>query len=419
MEKPLELRAKSPNTLKESTLQQDQSGEHILMSKPQNVVELLQDLIAIPSVNPEGSGDPGTTRVGESECAEYVADFLQQCGAEVALEEVEPNRPNVIGRFHSNQAESQRKPRVLFAPHTDTVSVAGMTIDPFAGEIRDGKIWGRGASDTKGTMAAMLWAFRELGERIPDLEVELGFVGLMGEETAQPGSRHFAEHHGGEWDFAIIGEPTELDMVCQHKGCTWLQLILVGQAAHGATPECGENAITSMMTILQKIDTEFRSLLKAEEYRNALLGSPTVNIGTIEGGSKTNIVPDHCEVTLDFRETPELMEAGGVAKMLENYLKENCSLSKARLHPILECPALNTDTANSFVQQICKLGSKPIGAPWFCDAAWLAGGGIPAMALGPGSIAQAHTKDEWLEIEALEKGTVFYQKIMETLGSGS
>jgi len=387
------------------------------MNTPQNVVELLQKLIAIPSVNPEGSGDPGTTRVGESECAHYVADFLQQCGAEVTLEEVEPNRPNVIGRFASNQLEGQNKPRVLFAPHTDTVSVAGMTIDPFGGEIRDGKIWGRGASDTKGTMAAMLWAFRELGERISNLNVEIGFVGLMGEETGQPGSRHFAKNHGAEWDFAIVGEPTELNLVCQHKGCVWIQLSTQGQAAHGATPERGENAITSMLNILQKINTEFRVLLQGEEYMNPLLGSPTVNIGTIQGGSKTNIVPDHCEATLDFRVTPELMARGGVTKRLEQYLDEQGLLSMVNMDTILECAALDTDAENPFVKQVLALGSESIGAPWFCDAAWLAGGGIPAIALGPGSIAQAHTEDEWLEIAALEKGAVFYQKIMETLGS--
>jgi acetylornithine deacetylase/succinyl-diaminopimelate desuccinylase-like protein len=386
------------------------------MSEPQNVVELLQALISIPSVNPEGSGDPGTTRVGEGECAHYVADFLQKCGAEVILDEVEPDRPNVIGSFASNSSEGHNKPRVLFAPHTDTVSVAGMTIDPFGGEIREGKIWGRGASDTKGTMAAMLWAFRELGNSIADLDIELGFVGLMGEETGQPGSRHFAKNHGEEWDFAIVGEPTGLDVVCQHKGCVWLQLITRGRAAHGATPERGENAVTSMLKILQKIDIDFRTDLQDEKYLNPMLGSPTLNIGTIQGGSKTNIVPDHCEATLDFRETPELMLAGGVMKKLERYLDENGLLSLVEVHSILECSALNTDSDNAFVKQVCELGSEPVGAPWFCDAAWLAAGGIPAVALGPGSIAQAHTKDEWLEVAALEEGTAFYQKIMETLG---
>lgn len=388
------------------------------MDIPQNVVELLQALIAIPSVNPEGRGDSGTEQTGEAECARYVAGFLESCGAQVQLEEVELGRPNVIGRFASHSALGQKKSRLLFAPHTDTVSVAGMSIDAFGGELRDGKIWGRGASDTKGTMAAMLWAFYELRERIADLELEIGFVGLMGEEIGQPGSRHFAKCHGDEWDFAIVGEPTELDMVCQHKGCTWVRLSTQGKAVHGSTPERGENAITAMMRVLKKIDTEFRMNLQGEQYKNSLLGHPTVNIGTISGGSKTNIVPDHCEVTLDFRETPELAAAGGLVKFLTDYLScqyEQSALPQVKLKTLSESSALNTDPENTFVKQIAGLGSRVIGAPWFCDAAWLASGGIPAIALGPGSIAQAHTEDEWIEREALEEGAAFYQKIMETL----
>ncbi len=388
------------------------------MKNVQNVVELLQALIAIPSVNPEGSGDPGTSHLGEEKCARLVGDFLTHCGAKVVFEEVEKGRPNVMARFASTAREGQNKPRVLFAPHTDTVSVAGMTIDAFGGELREGKIWGRGASDTKGTMAAMLWAFYQLRDKIAELDIEIGFVGLMGEEIGQPGSRHFAEHHGDEWDFAIVGEPTELDAVCQHKGCTWVQLRTSGKAVHGSTPERGENAITAMLAILQEIDTRFRADLQAEEYRNSLLGSPTVNIGTVQGGSKTNIVPDFCEATLDFRETPELAAAGGVVDLLTRYLslqQKEHGLPAVTIEPLVECSALNTDLENCFVKQLQDLGSKSIGAPWFCDAAWLAAGGIPAVALGPGSIAQAHTKDEWIEVTALEEGVVFYQKIMESL----
>lgn len=386
------------------------------MSTPRNVVELLQALIAIPSVNPEGGGDPGTSLTGEGDCARYVAGFLRECGAEVTLEEVEPGRPNVIGRFASSglaTVAGKGKPRLLFAPHTDTVSVAGMTVAPFGAEVRDGKVWGRGASDTKGTMAAMLWAFRELGGRIADLDVELGFVGLMGEEIGQPGSRHFVQHHGEDWDFAIVGEPTELDVVCRHKGCVWLRLTCEGRAVHGATPELGENAITAMLAVLEKVDTGFRSQLQAREFHNQWLGSPTVNIGTVRGGSKTNIVPDHCEATLDIRETPELAARGGAANLLRNYLNGQEGLPPVGIDILTECSALDTEVGNPFVKQLCRLGAKPVAAPWFCDAAWLAAGGIPAVALGPGSIAQAHTEDEWIEVKALEEGVAFYRRIME------
>jgi len=130
------------------------------------VEEIASELVRIPSVNPDG-GDPGTDQTGEAACAEWVARFLQECGAEVSLREVLPGRPNVVGRFPSKKSQA---PRILFAPHLDTVSVSGMTVDPFGGEIREGRLWGRGASDTKGPMASMLWALREAKGFLADLK---------------------------------------------------------------------------------------------------------------------------------------------------------------------------------------------------------------------------------------------------------
>ncbi len=155
-----------------------------------SVGDLLAALVRIPSVNPEG--DPGTAaeNCGEQRVAEFVGNYLQELGAAVRYEEVEPGRPNVIAAFPGGDG----KPAVLLGPHLDTVGVGGMSIAPFGGERRDGRIYGRGACDTKGTMAAMLWALRGLGtERIAALDIGVTFVGFMGEETGQPGSRHFAK----------------------------------------------------------------------------------------------------------------------------------------------------------------------------------------------------------------------------------
>ncbi|WP_172682798.1 M20 family metallopeptidase [Verrucomicrobium spinosum] len=161
---------------------------------PSSVTELAQALVRIPSVNPDG--EPGTEKTGEAQCAAFVARFLEAAGATAVLEEVLPGRPNVIGRFPSEPLEGGgQKPVVLFGPHTDTVGVGGMTIDPFGGEVRDGRLWGRGACDTKGPMAAMLWALWEVREEIPHLPVEVHFAGFMSEESSQYGSRHFAKHH--------------------------------------------------------------------------------------------------------------------------------------------------------------------------------------------------------------------------------
>lgn len=378
------------------------------LKTPSTSVELLQALISIPSVNPDG--DPGTDRTGESDCARFVGAFLEQCGAEVSFEEVLPGRPNVIGRFPVNESG---KPKFLFAPHTDTVGVGGMTVDPFGGEIRDGKIWGRGASDTKGTMAAMLWALWKLRDRIADLGAEIAFTGLMGEESGQPGSDHFAINHEGAFDFALVGEPTELDIVHTHKSCIWVEISATGHAVHGATPELGENAVLKIARAVEAIDAELPPEFAA--FENPVLGKPTVNVGMINGGTRTNIVPDRCTAMIDFRETPELARAGGAKGKLAGLLQRHGWAEEIVVDSVVDSTPLDTDPENPFVKKLQGLGSKLTGAPWFCDAGRLAEGNIPAIACGPGSIAQAHTKDEFIEIEAFEAGVDFYCRFLESL----
>lgn len=382
---------------------------------PSSATELLQALVRIPSVNPDGQ--PNSDLTGELACAEYVGAYLEkECGATVTYEEVEPGRPNVIGRLPTSKAEGKDggKPRILFAPHTDTVSVNGMTIDPFGGELREGKVWGRGASDTKGTMAAMLWAFREIGDQMPDLNAEVTFAGFMGEETGQPGSQHFAERYRDQFDFAIVGEPTGLDVVHTFKSCVWAELRVKGKAAHGASPELGENAITRLLPVIDAIDTELRAELA--EHAHPILGPSTINIGMIRGGSRTNIVPDDCVATIDFRETPQLVEAGGALGKLGALLQRHGWADDIAVKCLVDTHPLDTDIENPFVQALISLGAQPVGAPWFCDAGWLSKlGRIPSVACGPGSIDQAHTEDEWLKVEDLEAGADFYRRFLEAL----
>jgi acetylornithine deacetylase/succinyl-diaminopimelate desuccinylase-like protein len=146
------------------------------------------------------------------------------------------------------------------------------------------------------------------------------FVGLMGEEAGQPGSQHFAEQYGNEFEFAVVGEPTSLETVHAHKGCVWLQLSASGRACHGSTPELGENAILKLLSVVQDLLPWLES--RFSEFIDPILGSPTVNFGLISGGSSPNIVPSACDLTLDFRETPALFAAGGSRKLVESFLVE-------------------------------------------------------------------------------------------------
>lgn len=387
------------------------SGNRYGGRMPYDVTELLLELVRIPSVNPESHAGTECANTGEERIARYVGEMLASLGAEVTFEEVLPHRPNVVGRFPTRR---EPKARVLLAPHLDTVGVAGMTVDPFAGEISDGRLYGRGACDTKGTMAAMLWALHEHKDRLADSETEITFVGLMGEETGQPGSIDFGARHPGAYDFALVGEPTECRIVHAHKGCSWIDLAIRGRAAHASTPHLGSNAIVSTARLVQALDTAFRTSL-AERFHDALLGSPTLNLGQIAGGTRPNIVPDRTTLTLDLRTTPSL-EAADPVVVLTGFL-DQCGLDFP-VH-VYERPcarSLHTPADNPFVRKLAEsTGAALDTAPWFCDAAHLAAAGIPAVAAGPGSIAQAHTEDEWIALEALEQGVLFYRRFLEAL----
>jgi acetylornithine deacetylase/succinyl-diaminopimelate desuccinylase-like protein len=369
-------------------------------------VELCQELIRIPSVNPDDN--PGTTQTGEARCAQWIAKWIASSfdAVEVTTPEVLPGRPNVVARFAS---DAPGKPRLLFAPHTDTVSVAGMTIDPFGGEIREGRVWGRGASDTKGPMASMLAALHAARDILPGLSHEIWFAGLAGEEAGQHGAHALAAKE--KFDLVIAGEPTGLDFVHTHKGSMFITLTTRGIAVHSAKPEAGHNAIYPMADVLRCIRDEIADWLKT--FTHPVLGHSTVSAGTIQGGSKTNVVPDFCRATVDIRLVPgqdEAFEAALFAK-----LRHVCPDLEISVHRSLP---LFTNPAHPVLDQLGRLGARPVGAPWFCDAAVFAKNGSPAIAMGPGSIAQAHTKDEWIAIEDLEKGAAFFETFLRSLARG-
>lgn len=380
---------------------------------PTSVVELTQKLVQIPSVNPDGEANEAIR--GELNCARFIGEFLKSIGAEVEFQEVLPNRPNVIGRFPSKpSADGKPKRRILFAPHTDTVGVEGMVIEPFGGEVREGKVWGRGSSDTKGPMASMLWAFHELRNEIADLPIEVHFVGFISEETTQHGSRYFSKTYGDQYDFAIIAEPTSLETVFKHKGCLWADIECFGTAMHGSKPELADNAILKMTPVIQGLDQVFRQQLKDWGGKHDWLGETSLSISMIHGGTRPNITAAHCSLTVDIRYTPELLDRGSPLELLEKFVHQYDPEAKVSVIGRLQ-PCLNTSQENPFVQHLVKTGAPLAGAPWFCDAAYTAEAGIPSVAIGPGSIAQAHTKDEFICISDLESGVSFWQKFLRTL----
>lgn len=372
------------------------------------VARLLAELIALPSVNPAflPSRHP---YAGEGRVAEYLAALGAQAGLDIEFQRVLPGRPNVLVRMRPS---GRVKQTILLAPHLDTVNVVSdAQLKP---TTRHGRLYGRGACDTKGSVAVMFHALRELAA-MPQRprETEIIFVGLIDEENGQSGSRYLAEKKFRA-DLAIVGEPTRLAIATAHKGSVWLNVETRGRAAHGATPWFGDNAVHAMVNVVAALETDYAAELKRKKH--ALLGFGTVNVGTIGGGSQPNIVPDSCMIGVDRRTLPGETEARTRGD-LEKFLKRRglrAAVANVKLKP---CPALETDARLPLVQQLLRAAKqrRPAGLHYFCDAAVLAGGGIPSVVFGPGDIAQAHTSDEWIEVSQLVRGSELLLRFLKSL----
>ena len=213
---------------------------------------------------------------------------------------------------------------------------------------------------------------------------------------------------------AIVGEPTKLQVVTAHKGSLWLELETRGKAAHGATPQFGKNAIHEMSRIVDLLETDYAAQLRQRKHE--LLGSATVNVGTISGGTQANIVPDFCKISVDRRTLPGETK-NSVKSEIKIFLrakKLSAKISSAKLAPALP---LETNPKLPLVQKFMKCvgQSKPLGVHFFCDAAVLSAGGIPSVVFGPGDVAQAHTADEWISLSELERGKNLLLRFLESL----
>ena len=369
--------------------------------------KLLAELIALPSVNPAFL-PPRHPQAGEKNVADFLAATAARAGLEVDFQKVLPGRANVIARL---LPRGKIKQTILLAPHLDTVGADGRLFIP---QRKNGRLHGRGACDTKGSVAAMLAAVCELAQaKSRPLATEIVFVGLIDEEHAQAGSRALAAS-GFKADLAIVGEPTKLQVVTAHKGCLWLQLETRGRAAHGATPHLGQNAVHEMARIVCALETDYAAQLKKKKHR--LLGAGTVNVGKISGGTQPNIVPDNCTIAIDRRTLPGETEASVRREITALLRAKNLSakFSNAKLAPALP---LETDAKQPLVQKFLRAANqkKSVGVDYFCDAAVLAAGGIPSVVFGPGDIAQAHTTDEWIALAELERGQDLLVRFFQSL----
>jgi len=370
--------------------------------------KLLRELIALPSVNPAFL--PGNdARAGEGRVADFIAVTAACAGLAIDFQKVLPGRSNILATLSPS---GKVKQRLLLAPHLDTVNV--VSDKQFVPRTADGRIYGRGACDTKGSVAAMLTALSRLARRGQrPATTEIVFAGLMDEENAQAGSRALAASDF-QADLAIVGEPTCLQIVTAHKGSLWLRLETRGKAAHGSCPHLGKNAVHEMARIVDLLETGYAQHL--QQRRHPLLGPPTINIGFIQGGTQPNIVPASCVAGADRRTLPGETELS-VRAEINSWLRRHGLRATLTSEKSLYCLPLETNPRLPLVQKFLRAArqKKPAGVNFFCDASILAQSGIPSIVFGPGDIAQAHTDDEWVAQKSLEDATALLLKFLRDL----
>lgn len=383
------------------------------------LTRLLADLVAIPSVNPMGRRLAGPGLL-ESGISSYLEDWFGALGLAVERQPIAPGRDNLIARYESPGARTT----LLFDAHQDTVPTDGMTIDPFSARIEDGKLYGRGACDIKGGMAAMLTAFARLVRERPDGAASVVMACTVDEEFTHLGSSRLAQTPLGT-DLAIVAEPTRLQIVNCHKGAVRWKVRAHGVACHSSTPQLGSNAIYKMAAIVSALGEHACALMGSAP--DPVLGPPTLSVGRIEGGQSVNVVPDWCEIEIDRRVIPGERPGDGVGRV-EAFLRERFGgLDGIEfLPPWIDMPALSSENSakGGWVEAVRNavarvLGRVPEvgGVPYGTDAGPLGAAGHPCLVFGPGDIAQAHTKDEWVELDQVRLAAEAYFEIARECGT--
>jgi acetylornithine deacetylase len=290
-----------------------------------------------------------------------------------------------------------------------------MVVPAFTPAISDGRLYGRGACDVKGSMAAMLVAFARLVRGRPSRSASVVLACTVDEEYTHTGSSFLAQaDHGAE--LAIVAEPTGLDLVHLHKGAVRWKIRTRGVACHSSTPELGQNAIYRMARVIAALELHAHSL--AGSQPDPILGPPTLSVGRIEGGQSVNIVPDWCEIEIDRRLIPGEELTASVRDVQDRL--EDCvgpadwiefEEPTVRLPPLAPGVDRWLDRLSGAIK--AATGRRPAvrGVPFGTDAGPLSAGGTPSVVFGPGQISQAHTKDEWIELEQVELAAEAYYQI--------
>jgi acetylornithine deacetylase/succinyl-diaminopimelate desuccinylase-like protein len=380
-----------------------------------DAVALTRAMVAIPSVNPELE-EGGS---GEGVLARQCGAWLEEWGFSTKVQEVAPDRWSVLAR-RAGRAPGRR---LILNGHLDTVGVRGMTVDPFSAEMRDGKIWGRGACDMKAGLGVILSTAAEVAQSAHSGELVVSLT--ADEEHASLGMQRLVEEGLGdgaglEAHGAVICEPTNLSVMPAHKGFLWVTAEFRGRAAHGSRPEEGVDAIAHAARFLNALESIHQNLRARSPH--PLLGNASQHLGTIRGGSAPSVYPDFCSVVVERRTLPgegpdtimaEFQEA--LDGLLGEIPEMRASLTPVLFRPGTEVP-LDSELVRFLLASVRAEGlSKSVeGMTAWVDAAFLNEAGIPAVCFGPGSIAQAHSAEEWVSAAEVEAGARILKRFTKT-----
>jgi len=334
----------------------------------------------------------------EMKVAGYVQSYLGSFGVKSELFGADPLHPNLVAFIDAGCSET-----VMLEAHMDTVPHDGMTVDPFDPVIIDGKLYGRGSCDTKASLATYLHAIGSAVSHGRKLTRNIVLAAVHDEEYAFTGSRELVERNIGA-TFAVVGEPTSLDIVYAHKGYCRFFITTRGKTAHSATPWLGSNAIYSMAGVINRI-REYGEVLT--ESADPMLGSATVNVGRIMGGDAVNVVPGSCSIEIDRRLLPG-QTYQQVRLELESLLADvdaDLTIEDAYMVAPAVCADKDGIGCQSLLRACQQTGRHPLfkTAHFATDASILTGAGIPSLVFGPGDVAMAHTEDEYISVDEIEK----------------
>lgn len=364
---------------------------------------ILAELVRIPSATGH-----------EEAVAEAFAGRCEAAGLEVEMQEVEPRRSNVIASWRVG-----RGPRLLLTGHLDTVPVGeGWARDPFGAEVGGGRLYGRGACDMKGGLAAMLGAVVDMRARGAEPAGDVMLAAVVGEEEDSAGTRALIAQ-GVEADWAVLAEPTAMALVVANRGLMNYRLIVKGSSVHASSPELGRNAVTAAARLALELEALGDGL---GTRRHHLFGPPNLTVGTIHGGTRPYVVPDRCEVEVDRRVNPGETREQVVAELQEAVARTRAQVPWLEVeleagpdYLAFEIPEAH-ELVRSMVAAMASAGLPRRISAWRAasDAGFLVHtAGIPCVLFGPGDIEQgAHRPDEWIGLEDLEVAQRVFERLL-------